>query len=180
MDADDSDSASGFDDGDDDEQANLDYDFARGAELENSLLRLRHQWEVKDQCRREECDQRAREEEEAARNAPPRIPGAPEAARPLPAAATRARTEPPPAGQRGVDLVGNIPDETYQVDPAWHKPEDFEQPIIADFLFHVEKSLFKIQISFIGNFLGKGLSDLNVPVCIGIRQHKGHGSAVKE
>ena len=53
------------DDEDDDEQANLDYDFARGAELENSLLRLRHQWELKDQERREQCD-RAREEEEAA------------------------------------------------------------------------------------------------------------------
>ena len=37
----------------DDEQTNLDYDFARGAELENSLLRLRHQWEVKDQQRRD-------------------------------------------------------------------------------------------------------------------------------
>ncbi|KOO32655.1 ubiquitin-conjugating bir-domain enzyme, partial [Chrysochromulina tobinii] len=46
--------------------ANLDYDFARGAELENSLLRLRHQWEVKDQRRREERAERAREEEEAA------------------------------------------------------------------------------------------------------------------
>jgi hypothetical protein len=54
------------DDDDDDLQANLDYDFARGAELENSLLRLRHQWEVKDQRRREERAERAREEEEAA------------------------------------------------------------------------------------------------------------------
>jgi hypothetical protein len=57
------------DDDDDDLQANLDYDFARGAELENSLLRLRHQWEVKDQRRREERAERAHEEEEAAADA---------------------------------------------------------------------------------------------------------------
>ena len=46
----------GADDDDDDDDAqscsNLDYDFERGAELENSLLRLRHQWELKDQKRR--------------------------------------------------------------------------------------------------------------------------------
>ena len=46
----------GDDDDDDDDDAqscsNLDYDFERGAELENSLLRLRHQWELKDQKRR--------------------------------------------------------------------------------------------------------------------------------
>ena len=53
------------DDDDDDMQANLDYDFARGAELENSLLRLRHQWELKDQARREAAD-KARADEEAA------------------------------------------------------------------------------------------------------------------
>ena len=42
------------DSADDDAQScsNLDYDFERGAELENSLLRLRHQWELKDQKRR--------------------------------------------------------------------------------------------------------------------------------
>ena len=58
-DAEDSDSGDGGDDDDDeddDEQANLDYDFARGAELENSLLRLRHQWELKDQRRREKTE----------------------------------------------------------------------------------------------------------------------------
>ena len=53
-------------DGADDDDDDDDYDFARGAELENSLLRLRHQWEVKDQRRREERAERAREEEEAA------------------------------------------------------------------------------------------------------------------
>ena len=54
------------DDDDDDEQTNLDYDFARGAELENALLRLRHQWEVKDQKRRDAADaKRAAEEKEA-------------------------------------------------------------------------------------------------------------------
>ena len=63
---DDADGADDDDDDDDDLQANLDYDFARGAELENSLLRLRHQWEIKDQRRREVCAERAREEEEAA------------------------------------------------------------------------------------------------------------------
>jgi len=52
----------GRDDDDDDLQANLDYDFARGAELENSLLRLRHQWELKDQKRREEVERQEEEE----------------------------------------------------------------------------------------------------------------------
>ena len=72
---DDSDQADGGGDDDDDEddddedmQANLDYDFARGAELENSLLRLRHQWEVKDQARREAAG-KARADEEAAEKA---------------------------------------------------------------------------------------------------------------
>ena len=56
----------GGDDDDEDLQANLDYDFARGAELENSLLRLRHQWELKDQKRREEVERQEKEEEERA------------------------------------------------------------------------------------------------------------------
>ena len=30
----------------------MDYDFEKGAELENRLLRLRHEWETKDQRRR--------------------------------------------------------------------------------------------------------------------------------
>ena len=41
---------------DDEDQANLDYDFARGAELENNLMRLRHKWETQDQARREAAD----------------------------------------------------------------------------------------------------------------------------
>ena len=45
----------------------LDHDFEKGAELENNLLRLRHQWELKDQKRREALEQeneaeKAREE----------------------------------------------------------------------------------------------------------------------
>ena len=62
------------DDDDDDDQANLDYDFARGAELENSLLRLRHQWEIKDQKRRDAADEKRLAEEKEAEAALSALP----------------------------------------------------------------------------------------------------------
>ena len=60
------------DSADDDAQScsNLDYDFERGAELENSLLRLRHQWELKDQKRRGDLGEAEAPEEPAAKLQP--------------------------------------------------------------------------------------------------------------
>ena len=57
---------------DDDEQTNMDYDFEKGAELENKLLRLRHEWEVKDQRRRKALE--SEEEETTTAEAPPPQP----------------------------------------------------------------------------------------------------------
>ena len=59
------------DDDEDEDDNQLDHDFEKGAELENKLLRLRHQWELKDQKRRSALEEeneaeRAREEMEKA------------------------------------------------------------------------------------------------------------------
>ena len=59
-------SADEEEDASEDEQTAFDYDFERGAELEKSLLRLRHQWETRDQARRDAADAKRVEEEAAA------------------------------------------------------------------------------------------------------------------
>ena len=55
-DDDDDEQDEGEDVDDDEEECNMDYDFEKGAELENKLLRLRHEWEMKDQRRRKAND----------------------------------------------------------------------------------------------------------------------------
>ena len=49
----------------------MDYDFEKGAELENSLLRLRHQWEMEDQKRRDALGEAAEEPPKPAEPAKP-------------------------------------------------------------------------------------------------------------